>query len=346
MLFNRDTLDFSTTRQKGFVINQYMCCIEETFYKSTYDELKTFFEKYKSIKKWMIFSDYALYDKKKCNDVITLSFVPYIIDFQELKEAINLLAPKDLKNTKKINKKFVRFLNDFPIINFSFVLSKNRKIDYAIDEREIFKMKIGQAIDMFKYWCETTPEEATHYQESIKNLNILMCELESKGCNLKIIRDIEILATLVSYIACQVVKIADIEKIGWFSDRDSLLTYNSKRVSLPLIVELVSAYYHVFCDKYGLEKKPTMLFGIANDVTNIPFYDAFIRIPDLIAGTIADFDTELNNHSHDKFLFVTESLLTNHEKQKIFHIVFSKEQGIHAKRWIFSPIELQHKPHR
>lgn len=333
MNFNRTMLMPFESNQQGFLISEFIVGVDESFKKNTFQEIKIFFNKYENITKWFIFSDYALYDKNKPNDVITFSIVPYIYNFDDYKNILNNLAPNDLKKMKKINNIFIQFLNDTPILNISFILSKYRKLDY-LDEKIVFKKKVQNAINMFEMWSITTPKARDRYMQSIKNFSVLKDELEKKTPNLKLLRDLDILATLTSYISYQIIKIGTIKLLSWNSDRDSLLNFKKKNITIPFIFELVSAYYHIFCENSNLQNPPKLIFGISDNENKL-WYEEFNRIADLIAGTLADYNFEKNEHSHKKFLKVSELLLTNREQVKIFKIDFNKNGSQTSRIEIF-----------
>ncbi len=91
---------------------------------------------------------------------------------------------------------------------------------------------------------------------------------------------------------CEMVKIInDIEIIGWFSDRDKLLDFKKQKLRKPFIVELISNYFHVFCENQSLHTQTKLAFGIPEKNGKM-WYDECIRLCDYICGTIADFNFE------------------------------------------------------
>lgn len=320
---------------QGFILHQFLICLDDTFQQSTVTEVKDFFNKHKDIKKWMIFSDYALYDKNKPNDVIVFSIVPYILNFEEYKKILKNLMPKDLKHTKTIGEGFVKFLNNMPILNFAFVFDKRSKLDY-LNEKNIFLKWIDNAINVLEKWNEAISDGAKHYEESVKNFKVIRKELEKNSPNLSILRDINILAILTSYLATQVALTGHIDMLGWFSDRDSLLNFKNKDLSKSFAVELIHYYYHVLCISNNLHDKPELVFGIPEKEGNM-WYDDFNKIPDLIAGTLADCDFNTRQNSQEKFQKVVDDFFTNTEKIKIFKIHLSKD-NIHSLRMVFNKV--------
>ncbi len=305
--------------EKGFVISEFIRSFDITFQDSE-NELKIFFEENKGVSKWIICSDFVLNDKNKPNDVMTFSIIPYIYSFKEYMVKLKDIAPKDIKNCRNISNKFIKFFNEFPMLNISIILSKDRKLDY-IDEKNTLILKISNAIEMYDYWKITTPEHKELYKESIKNFTILRNELNKKCPNLRIIRDIDILATLTSYLAVRIVSLSNIKLLSWLPDRDAMLSFKKKHISIPFVIDLINSYYYVLCSNSMKTPFPKIIFD--NDNQNI-WYDELVKIPDLIAGTVADLDFKNYMHSHKKFLNITNKILINNKNIKIFKIDFHK----------------------
>jgi hypothetical protein len=307
----------------GFSVHFFLDSFNKTFYKSSMNDFECFFKENNNINKWMIFSDYALYDKTKKNDVITFSIVPYIIDFNHFSEHLKKIAPGDLKNSRKVNDNFLKFLEIYPIFNIAIVLDKKRKLHD--NEKQYFLTKFEMMVGMLEKWCETTPENKIRYIEQIKKLNLLINVINGSGANLKVIRDIEIVSTLAAYIMFEITKLVSIETIGWFSDRDIMLSYKAVKSKSSIIFDMINNLYYIFCNDEGIDYKDKLVFGVPENTGSV-WYDSFNRIPDLISGTLADYDYKNNECSHDKFIPVIERLFTLSNKNIFFNITFSKKE--------------------
>ena len=307
----------------GFSIHYFLDAFNETFYKSGYSIFKTFFESNKDVKKWMVFSDYAFYDKNKKNDVVTFTIAPFTTDFGGVSNLIDKLSFKDIKNLKRVNESYLEFIDQSQIFNISIVLSKKRKLCFT-DESSMLIQKFQMAIKQLEHWCISTPEAKENYLAFISKLEELIKVLSCKGANLKVIRDIEIISSLAAYLIFEVTKIIDIEKIGWFSDRDTLLSYKAGKFKTPIIYDFVSTLFYVFCQTERVDSKDKLLMGVPEDNGRV-WYDSFNRIPDLICATISDYDIKKNKFTHTKFIPVMERLLASSDKNLYFNVGFEKK---------------------
>ncbi|NYS59578.1 hypothetical protein [Vreelandella salicampi] len=303
--------------ERGFVLHNFLLVFNNTFVKSNNARFKSFFEKNRNINKWMVFSDYVLDDKNKPNDVVTFSILPYTEDFFTLGKSIDKLSFKDVKKLKRVKKEFIEFINNSEIINISFIISKKRRLD-PLNEKEMLITRYKMAINQIKVWISNDADNK-EYLTLLKNYELMLSEVCKPRANLKYIRDIEIVSSLIAYLIFQICNEIEIEVIGWFSDRDALLSYKAAKLSKPIIFDMAHNLYHNLsfnkCEGY----KEKFVFGLPEREGKV-WYDSYNRIPDLIAATLADYDYENNEISHSKFKPVVEKILTNKEKNIIYEL--------------------------
>ncbi|MDX8123587.1 hypothetical protein SKZ59_17535 [Janthinobacterium sp. GMG2] len=303
--------------KSGIVMHDFLCHLDETFNASSHDLFLDFFKKNKGISKWMIFSDYALNDRNKPNDAITFSIFPYTSKFTELSKLIDKISFKDIKSLKKVNLEFLRFINESEILNISIIMDKNMKLD-PFNERELLKTCYRTALNQISFWISNEGEKE-NYIRLQKAYKTLLREVSKPGANLRNIRNIEIVSNLIAYIAFQVCKSVNVDIIGWFSDRDSILNHKKAKFPLPAIFDLANNLFHnlMLSENSGYTER--FVFGVPEE-TGKMWYDSFNRVPDLISATLADYDYKNNFSSHDKFVPVIESVLTNRNKCLIYKI--------------------------
>lgn len=325
------------SEELGFSVHWFLDSFNQTFYKSCRKDFECFVKDHSNVEKWMIFSDYAMYDKSKKNDVITFSLVPYILEFDKYANVLRKLAPNDLKSVRKVNSEFIDFLENAPIFTISVVLDRKRKLHS--DEVGYHSKRFEMMIAQLEKWCVTTPEGKDHYVDLIKKIKVLLQEVRKKGANLKIFRDIDILSSLAAYILFEITKLTKIETIGWFSDRDSLLSYKASKIKSPIIFDIVHHLYFLFCNSENIDSKNKLMLGVpeSNEDGSV-WYDPFNRVPDLFAGALADYDIKNNKCSHEKFIPVIDRLFTLSQKNLFFNTKFSPE-GYSVSRFDWSADE-------
>lgn len=327
--------DMDGPSEIGFTVHNFLLHFNETFQQSGGALLDAYLKEFQHVTKWILVSDYAFYDKNKMHDVVTFSIIPYIAEFDTISTALGGMAPADLKKVRKVKAEFLNFLADGPVFNISIKLDRDRKLHP--DERAYHKKKIAMLIGQLEYWCQSTPVGAKRYQKFIKVLRQLDQIVGGAGANLKAVRDIEIVATLAAYLMSEITTRAKVEIIGWFSDRDALLSYKAAKLG-HFTFELVDLYYYIFCYHGDINSKGKLVLGLPGD-DNVVWYDNLIRIPDLLAGTFADYDYNSNYSTHEKFIPVIEKLFVAEARNLFFKINFAG--GLQAGRlsWTLAPVD-------
>lgn len=298
------------------------------FFKGVYEDIK---EHSKFIdfvcknrhKKWFIFSDYCLDDKNKPNNVLTFSVVA-ISDIDQLnllKNIIEILQPKDIKKSKMINPNFMKFISSLPIFNISIIVPKNRNFikAFKFDEIEYFKMRYKS---LENYYCRlhNFPINNHNFINIIKDLRYVQKKFNAKSISLNKFRDIEIITSVISTISI-LISIENVDsptKIIWVSDRDSLLTFEKSNLSMPLIFNIAHATFRSF-----LKTKSQLLFYNYIDECK-PEYDSFNRIPDIVAGSLADMSPK--TVTNKKFIPILKDYLTLECKNYVAKLYFEEKK--------------------
>lgn len=321
--------DFENHEGVGFPIHLFLIHFNDTFQKSGGALLESFLNEFSEVKKWILVSDYAFYDKNKKHDVVTFSIIPYIADFEVISKSLGGMAPADLKKIRSVRGDFITFLKDGPIFNISIQLDRERKLFQ--DERLYHRKKLEMMIGQLEYWCETTPAGTETYKKFIKTLLQLEKIIQGPGGNLKAVRDIEIVSKLAAYLMADITSRANIELIGWLSDRDALLSFKAAKLG-NFMLDLTSFYYHVFCQLSNESEKAKLVMGLPGNDNKV-WYDNLIRVPDLLAGTLADYDYKNNSSTHGKFISVIENLFVSERRNIFFRIDFKPHLAAVRLTW-------------
>ena len=303
--------------------------VHPEFYVDVYENLKSssFFKDFainnKNSNSWFIFSDYCLDDKNKPNNVMSFSIIAVkdIKKFKIIGEALKILQKKDCKDSKEINPAFLNFISLLPIFNISYVLPDKRNFTKAFDFNELEFLKIRyESLKHFFLRAQAFPTIGKDFSERIKDIKFIQTKLNSKSVNLRIFRDIEIITSIITSIVCL---ISEHTKRGnqtfsWFSDRDSLLTYESGNLSAPLVFAIINASLNslsIYKNKVAFyHPEPSFTFDT----------DHFNRIPDIVAATLADMsETTVSNK---KYIPILNNYLTLEEKNHVAKFYLQQEK--------------------
>ena len=119
----------------------------EIFNKKEGLNIKQFLDQFPSKASWYLVSDYCIDDSKKANDAFTFSLILNHDKYDNIKDFINNIAPKDIKNTRTISDGIISYINSPVTYHFSIVIPRNEKLL----SRLINKDEIREIIEKLGY---------------------------------------------------------------------------------------------------------------------------------------------------------------------------------------------------
>lgn len=315
----------------GYPILDLLSVFDETFNKGHSKKIiDEYLGKFSFVKKWMLFSDYALYDKNKKNDVISFVLIPNLVGIEQLATIISNIRVKDLKKTKNINEFFLSFINDFPLLSFNFVLESDRyKKKKGYDVKKILNKFIDVGVNQNVFLTIVDYSKLERYNKDIIQLkkfkNLLLKNNISKNKML----DLIFLGQMAGYIVSNLaVRHGKIETFCWISDKDAFFEINQSNFGTdnPLIRDIFGASNHYFNEfyEYADVSPYELLIGTTK---NIEFLDEIIKIPDYLAGALADWDYKNNSTSSIKINRILEELHANSTKHLSYKLDILPEGG-------------------
>ena len=318
--------------KKKDIENHLLEIFEDTFNKSVNNDLYNFIfnSNLMRVSKWTCFSDYCFNDRNKPNDVMTFTLIPYIDDFNKLSEVVANIAKVDIKNTKYVTEEFICFLKTYPLINFSFIINNNNKKKIR---RKIFKLRdktdLNVLEDTFQFikqqysdWIEKQPQQKEYFTKIIKKINCILHLLKN---NKKVRQIIDMLLVIFcgAYVSSKVLQqIRNIEIFGWFSDQDAI-----NDICNNFSVELFQYYLHRLING----KDITFVSCPASSSIKI-FYDVFVRIPDYLAGTLADYNMNENTISKNKFDKILTNYMAENQYNNFIFRLFAEDDKLSCPR--------------
>lgn len=255
-------------------------------------------------KKWVLLTDYCLDAQNKAN-VITfvLLYFKNVNEHEALYEKILKLQKTDIKHTRYISNKLMRYLRRKPIFSFSFILDNRGKLfgDTAAEQQKTVIDNLTVYRDCYQNWILTAPniDIKNSYQDVVKKLDAQI-KLVTQGKKIEQHEDILLTASLGALYTAEIIKSAPVlETVGWFPDRDKI-TQSCNEIAIPLFQ----------CMLHNCLEGRDVQFPVADPkITGTPFYDALNRIPDDICAAIADYHFSHPSISKEKFSHVLHELM-------------------------------------
>lgn len=268
------------------------------------DVIEAYLKKTEYPKKWVLLTDYCLDDKNKAN-VITfvLLFFRTEEEHMAMEQRILKLQKSDIKHTRYISNRLMRYLRKLPVFSYSFILEDRMSLfgDTAAEQQKTVVENLIAIRDCYQAWLATAPNQSVlnYYQTNIKNLDAQMTVV-SQGKKIGQHVDILLTATLGALYTAAIVKdVPDLQIVGWFPDRDKI-TQSCNEIAIPI--------FH--CLLYNFLGGKDVQLPVADPkITGKPFYDAMNRVPDDICAAVADYDFSHPTISKEKFSHVLHELM-------------------------------------
>ena len=274
-------------------------------------------------KRWILLTDYCLDAPGKSNVIsFVLLYYKNEREHADLEQKILRLQKSDIKHTRYISNRLMRYLKKLPVFSFSFILNK-RNILFGDTVKEQRKSVINNLVIIkngFQSWSKNAPsiDIGNYYQDSIKKLDAQIKQV-SQGKKIELLEDILLTTSLGALYTAEILKnVPDLEKVGWFSDRDKI-TQSCNEIAIPI-------FHYMLHNCLGGND---VNFYVADPkITGTPFYDILNRIPDDICAAIADYDSSHPSITKEKFSHVLHELMADNPFVRV-HKLYKDEISYH-----------------
>lgn len=296
--------------------------LRETLNKSALSDLSNWFSDMPENAAWYVISDYCFGDKTKKNDTVSFSILLNHDKIDNIKEYINHFAPRDIKSTRTISMEFLQYINSPVVFTFTFVIDRQTKLlrDYASVENML------SFLAPYREFVENIALNSTYkagYVDGVlKRSQLFEDDFKKKNFNSKLSRQIYIVSAFASLVFEFLAITKKPEFIQWISDRDALAERYDGFVydlSYFLFLSSYSQYMKPSESSLLMLDKPKFIFPEPTK-SGKNFFDELIRIPDYLAGTLADLDIENNVFSRDKYNTVLLGSMVNSQNHVILNV--------------------------
>lgn len=294
--------------------------LESTINKNTIKQLNDYLDNYKDVEKWIICSDYCLYDKQKPNNVITFVLFPHIVDIAKVTKYIDSIQPSDLKHSRRVTKEFIDLIDEGYVYSFNFILEKNNLFDKLVNQDSLPKI-LREMQDVFKKWEISTPGSKDRYHKNSQILGELINKCTKRSnVNLKLYRSFISTTFLAAYVSLLLVRHHKIKLLSWLSDVDKITQSFD-----GIYYEIFDMILHNLCNELCPDNYKDMVIVQPQIVDNKIIFDQFNRIADYFCGALADYSLKKNINSKSKHNIIISQLFAN---TKYISVVLIHDNGI------------------
>ena len=232
--------------------------------------------------RWLVFSDYVLRQPNRPNDVFAFTLMPGGKELESLIAEFPVIATRDFKDVRTVSESMLTLLCDERLFTICFIANPSRRITRNV---ATLRGMLDQTIAMMERW-----QDANCHAEMIGKFKAMRNKAESEGFNVRLLDDILVATSLAALLVVLICKQARAERIGWFSDRDSITTAHQSIANYFYGVN-VSAFCQRLMDGW---RGPELGINGSVEEGGSLWCDSFLRIPDYCAGAISAWSIDQN----------------------------------------------------
>lgn len=291
---------------------------------------------------WSVVSDYCIGDVNKGNDVFSFVVVAPHDKAENICKYIAGTAPKDLKNTNKVPLGLVQYFTCEVHVTFSvsFVMSREAALLRDYLSVEAMSALAAGAITLLEERLSLYQgvRDIDFHQSAIKRLQAFERDLGNKGVNAKLARQIHLVAAMVATLCNMLNQAVSARTIRWISDRDALFERHDAVVTdLAYVYYLTQAIEFATPEQRGAQNLGASLATLGFEIpekTGKHRFDELVRLPDYLAGTLADLDSVTMAVSREKFEVVLNNVFVNSNNNWLVQLLSTGER-IEARSALF-----------
>lgn len=308
--------------------------------ETIHSDFRRWFGKVPAAIVWNVISDYSVGDRNKQNDAFSFVIVFNHDTFENISSYIAATAPKDIKASKSPPDGLLDYLSCPVSFSVSFVVE--RQSAYLRDAVSLEEMQglTNGLRDIVQAWAAEELGNAAYYAALDRRLSLLAAELAGKNPSLKLLRRIFLVASFASVVLGMINEAKAPIGIRWISDRDAMFDrHGGVAFDLGwLFFQMIRRSQAGVIDL----RRPT--FGFATPgMDGVREYAEFVRLPDYLAGTLADIKLPQMMFTHPKFPPVFNRLFVDGQNNAVIEIA-TTPAGVTTRRVAFRRSAIDRRP--
>lgn len=278
---------------------------------------------------WTVVSDYCIGDAGKKNDVVSFVIVASHDTLDNICSYIAVAAPKDIKNIRTVPTGIMQYLGLPVTFSVSFLVSRESHLlrDYiALANMEDF---LPEVEDFLRTVQAHSSVPNAYFDDVAKRLRLFKRDIAAnRQFNARLARQVFLVATFGAQVFKHLAVTKQPSQIRWISDRDAILDrYDGLVYDLAYVIFLL--FYSTVLDRPDggliLLDKPRFLFEVP-EKSGQHRYDELVRLPDYLAGTLADIDLDTLKFTHEKFEQMWRGALVRSPNNTVVQVLGNAER--------------------
>lgn len=285
---------------------------------------------------WNILSDYSVGDSAKQNDAFSFVILLNHDTYANIAQYISAVAPKDINAVRTPSQGLLDYLCCPVAFSLSFVVErKSGFLKTAVTHEAMAGFAKALRV-IARDWAQAEPPNAGYYAALDRRLGLLEAELAHKKPSLSLLRQIFLVASFAATVMGMLNDAKAPISVRWVSDRDAMFDRHD-----GVAFDLAWLLFQMMRRRKGGVidvRRPQILFATPG-MDGVTEYAEFVRLPDVLAGTLADLKLPQMLFTHRKFPPAFDRLIVDSPNNAVIELV-SGEDRITCRRLMFG----QRKP--
>ncbi|MDF3415788.1 hypothetical protein HKX54_15050 [Sulfitobacter sp. M57] len=267
---------------------------------------------------WTVASDYSVGNKNKKSDAFSFVIMPKHDTDQNIASWISAFAPKDIKATRKPSDEFLDYFCAPVTFSYNFVVERESNYLKAAITVEAMQTIAKSLQEVVGEWKSVEPGNEQYYSSLDSQLQKLLDELSSKNPSTGLLRKMFLVASFGALVFYIIHEEKSPLSIRWISDRDAMFDRHD-----GLAFDLAWLLFQIMRRRSGgvIDVRRPQLIFTSPLMDGVNKHDEFVRLPDYLAGTLADLRLPNVMFSHPKFPTIFNKLFVDASNNAIIEIV-------------------------
>ena len=286
-------------------------------------DLRSWFNQYPAAAAWSVVSDFSVGDPGKQNDAYSFVIILKHDTDENIASYIAATSPSDLKASRTPPRGLLDYLCCPVTFSVSFVVAReSANLRIAVTQESMSSL-VAALRQIVADWTEAEPPNATYYGTLDRRLRMLESELARRQASLNLLRRIFLVASFAAVVLGMINEAKSPINIRWISDRDAMFDRHD-----GVAFDLAWLMFQIMRRRKGGVvdlRRPQIAFATPG-MDGKTEYAEFVRMPDFLAGTLADIKLPQMMFTHRKFPPIFERVLVNSPNNAVVELLATDER--------------------
>lgn len=286
-------------------------------------DLRSWFDQCPAAASWSIVSDFSVGDPGKQNDAYSFVIILKHDTDKNIASYIAATSPSDLKASRTPPRGLLDYLCCPVSFSVSFLVSReSASLRVALTQASMSSF-VAALRQIVADWTEAEPPNATYYGTLDRRLRMLESELARRQPSLNLLRRIFLVASFAAVVLGMINDAKSPITLRWISDRDAMFDRHE-----GVAFDLAWLMFQIMRRRKGGVidlRRPQIAFATPG-MDGKTEYAEFVRMPDFLAGTLADIKLPQMMFTHRKFPPIFERVLVDSPNNAVVELLATDER--------------------